>query len=79
MTRLFVVTGCHTCPNLVSERTPGAGYALDYFCKASRDKQGKLRGVDGYVEWESEKRKPGDFPNFCPLEARYNLEKAEPL
>jgi hypothetical protein len=62
-TRLFVVTGCHSCPNIKSERTEGAGDALDYTCKAT----GKT--VAGYVEYASELRKNGDFPKWCPLKA----------
>ena len=61
--RLFVVTGCHKCPNEKAERTPGAGYALDHYCTAVTPK----KIVAGYVEWPSEERKDGDFPKFCPL------------
>lgn len=61
--RLFVVTGCHRCPNCEHSRTPGAGYASDYHCTAVTPK----RLVDGYVEWPSEMREDGDFPSFCPL------------
>jgi hypothetical protein len=63
MPRLFVVNGCHSCPNIVVERTPRAGCAEDYYCTAVRPR----RKVDGYIEWDSEKRKDGDFPKFCPL------------
>lgn len=68
-TKLFVVVGCHgdkhvrPCPNLTSRLTKGYGYAEDYLCRAA-----DARLIDGYVEWESEKRKPGDFPDFCPLQ-----------
>ncbi len=61
--RLFVVTGCHTCPSVSIARTPGAGDALDFYCNAVTPK----RLVAGYVEYPSEERKPGDFPKFCPL------------
>lgn len=69
--RLFVVVvvGCHgneetpPCPLMHTERTQGAGYALDYRCLG---KQGHPM-IDGYVEWPSEMHKEGDFPNFCPL------------
>lgn len=67
-TKILVVVGCHgdknhpACPFLSSVRTPGAGYALDYHCKAAGNKI-----LNGYVEWDSEKRKSGDFPSFCPL------------
>lgn len=63
-TRLFVVTGCMKCPNIKHERTPGAGYALDYFCEATGAK------VAGYVEWHSEEPKDGEFPDSCPLRKR---------
>lgn len=69
-TRLLVIVGCHgdkdhpPCPYLRNDRTQGAGYAQDYFCHGKPS--GKFQ-VDGYVEWDSEKRKPGDFPDKCPL------------
>lgn len=76
-TKLVVIVGCHgnadkdipACPFLSSEETPGAGSADDYYCTAAKPKRGtkKRRMVDGYVEWPSEMRKPGDFPDFCPL------------
>ena len=62
--RLFVVKGCHSCPNLKAERTRGAGYALDYRCTAVEPS----RLVVGYVEWPSEQQPDGEFPGFCPLE-----------
>lgn len=61
--RLFVVKGCHSCPNIRMERTPRAGYAQDYFC----DAVSPPKKVVSYVEWPSEMRKDGDFPPFCPL------------
>lgn len=64
--RLFVVLGCHKCPNVESRRTPGAGYAEDYWCTAVTPQQ----KVAGYVEWNSQKRKDQDFPDWCPLEKR---------
>ncbi len=60
-TKLFVVQGCHSCPHVKSERTPGAGYAHDYTCSLTS------RLVAGYVEWERERRPDGDFPADCPL------------
>ena len=69
-TRLVVITGCHDnggdgdgCPHLGSELTKGYGYDTDYYCKAVTPR----RLIDSYVEWQSEKRKSGDFPVFCPL------------
>jgi hypothetical protein len=67
--RLLVIVGCHgddknpACPHLVSEATPGAGCATDYYCTS----EGKRRMADGYIEWPSEMRKAGEFPSFCPL------------
>lgn len=82
-TRLLIIIGCHgndevpPCPFRETERTEGAGYAQDYFCTAtSKIEKEKGRGkwkkkvhrmIDGYVEWQSEMRKDGDFPDFCPL------------
>ena len=59
--KLFHVKSCHECPNVGNERTQGAGYAVDYFCKIT----GTL--VAGYVEWQSDHRADGDFPKDCPL------------
>ncbi len=69
--RLLVIVGCHgdatvghpACPHMRSERTPQSGYAVDYWCHATNPRF----MIDGYVEWDSEKRKPGDFPADCPL------------
>lgn len=72
-TRLLVIVGCHgdkdhpACPYLRSERTAGAGYAHDYWCHGRGGPGPDRFKVDGYVEWDSEKRKPGDFPDKCPL------------
>lgn len=66
--RLFVVEGCHSCPNCVTNSTKPFGYALDYRCKVGPlDKNNRFPLIAGYVEWESEKRKDGDFPEWCPL------------
>lgn len=62
--KLFVVVGCHSCPNITSERTPRAGDAQDYYCTAVTPTE----MVDGYIEYPSERRKNGDFPDWCPLE-----------
>lgn len=56
-----MVKGCHSCPNIRESLTKGYGYATDYHCSET----GTL--LAGYVEWESEKRKDGDFPDDCPL------------
>lgn len=62
-TKLFVVTSCVECPNSTTERTRGAGYALDRMCTAV--KGGRM--IVGYVEWPSEDAQPGVFPKWCPL------------
>lgn len=59
--KMFIVEGCHSCPNIMNKPTDGAGYAIDYFCKKTGTK------VAGYVEWERDKRNDGDFPEDCPL------------
>ena len=41
------------------ERTAGAGYAFDFFCKAADN-----RKITGYVEWESE---IPPVPSWCPF------------
>ncbi len=72
--RLFIVTGCRSCPHKIVERTPNAGYAEDWFCKASRkqnitrtDHPKGYRKIAGYIEWPSEEPKDGEFPKWCPL------------
>jgi hypothetical protein len=53
------VKKCDKCPFHKTERTAGAGYALDYFCGKIDNKE-----ITGYVEWESEM--PG-VPEWCPF------------
>ena len=55
------IDNCSKCPNVVTERTPGAGYALDYFCSLCANKR-----VMGYVEWDSDF---SDVPDWCPIRA----------
>lgn len=80
-TKTLKIKNCHECPHLDSDRTPGAGYAVDYFCRASPIPGEKswdwrktetynphgFKIVDAYIEWDSEKSKDGDFPKWCPL------------
>jgi hypothetical protein len=66
--RINKIINCHQCPNISSERTPSAGFAIDYYCNAVSPR----KIVAGYVEWNSEKRKDHDFPDFCPLESQEN-------
>lgn len=49
---------CDKCPYVKMERTPNAGYAFDYFCKACGD-----RKIVGYVEYDSE---IPPVPGWCP-------------
>lgn len=60
--RLFVLSSCKECPNKVEERTMGAGYAIDWNCKAAE------RMIKGYIEWPSEE--PKKIPDWCPLPAK---------
>ena len=50
---------CDECPLHYKERTAGAGYAFDFFCKAADN-----RKITGYVEWESE---IPPVPSWCPF------------
>lgn len=59
---IIPVGRCDTCPLHYTERTPRAGYALDYFCKASNG-----RKIVGYVEWDSE---IPPVPDWCPFRAK---------
>lgn len=51
---------CDECPYCDTERTMGAGYAFDYFCKASK----KKKKIVGYVEYDSE---IPPVPAWCPF------------
>jgi hypothetical protein len=62
MSKLFIVNNCQECPNCIIDRTPGAGYALDYMCKANNKKI-----IAGYVEHTYEEPQNGKFPKWCPL------------
>jgi len=55
---------CAGCPLVDIKRTPGTGYALDYFCTASENK----KKIMGYIEWSSEYR---PVPDWCPI--KYNV------
>ena len=50
---------CDECPLCLTKRTPRAGYAFDYFCKAMHNKQ-----IDHYVEYNDELRA---VPEWCPF------------
>lgn len=60
MTKIVLdIKNCTGCPKVVQERTPRAGYAVDYFCSLVDNKL-----VSGYVEWESDLN---PVPDWCPL------------
>jgi hypothetical protein len=50
------------CPHLKLERTPRAGYAHDYICKAKKNGNNKIAV---YVEYPSEE--PKVIPDWCPF------------
>jgi hypothetical protein len=62
-TRLLVIKKCQDCPHMEKERTPGAGYAIDFVCTKVQPK----RVAAGYIEWPSEEPKNGSIPTWCPL------------
>jgi len=73
--KLVVINDCtRECPHVRVERTKGAGCAEDYLCsrvKATKRQQdyaeiGRL--IAGYVEWNRERPKAGEFPDWCPLQ-----------
>lgn len=80
-TKTLKLKSCYECPHLKNDRTPGSGYALDFFCTASPIPGPKscdwreprtynphgFRIVDNYIEWDRDKREEGDFPEWCPL------------
>ena len=55
-----------SCPYAGSERTKGAGYAMDYFCKLMPDPKTEhgFKETSGYVEWDGE---INPVPIWCPL------------
>ncbi len=59
MTKIALdIKDCRGCPHMRSERTEGAGYALDFHCRLT----GNL--ICGYVEYESEVK---PVPDDCPI------------
>ena len=53
---------CDQCRFVYQTRTPRAGYAFDYFCKAVETPNGPKKIV-GYVEYDSE---IPEIPDWCP-------------
>ncbi len=47
------------CPFVHSERTQGAGFAVDYWCNGTKTP----RKIIGYIEWDSE---IPPVPEWCP-------------
>lgn len=61
-TAAFVIIGvgrCDECPLHFTERTPSAGFALDYFCRAKDNKE-----ICHYIEYDSE---IPEVPEWCPF------------
>lgn len=59
------VTDCRQCPYCQAERTKGAGYAYDYFCREQwEDPLSVFSTIATYVEYESEF--PKEIPMWCP-------------
>jgi len=54
------------CPYAGKDRTLGAGYAEDYYCKLTPDSKSVhgFKLTSGYVEWESEIH---PIPIWCPI------------
>ena len=50
---------CNECPFHDTRRTPGAGYAIDYFCVLEKGKE-----IAGYIEWNSDLPY---VPDWCPI------------
>lgn len=60
---------CMQCPYCGNDRTQGAGFAIDYFCKLTPDSTAdyKFKVIKGYVEWKSEGPQDNEIPDWCPL------------
>ena len=60
------VTDCRQCPYCQAERTKGAGYAYDYFCRKQwEDPLAVFSTIATYVEYDSEF--PKEIPMWCPF------------
>ena len=53
---------CRGCPHRYVQQTMGAGYAMDWFCKLTKN---KVRKIAGYIEHIHEE--PREIPKWCPL------------
>ena len=56
------LTSCRNCPYVDITRTPGAGYAFDYWCEFSERKL-----ILGYIEYPSE---IPSIPEWCPCRVK---------
>ena len=54
-----MLDSCKDCVMVRTERTQGAGYAIDYICTAIQPE----RKAMGYVEWDSDLN---EVPEWCP-------------
>lgn len=65
----MVVVGvgrCDECPCVKEDRTPNAGFALDYYCNACQTSDGP-RKITRYIEYDSEMP---PVPNWCPFKIK---------
>lgn len=62
---IIKVQKCNECPFSKTERTQGAGYAIDRFCGPMSNKK-----VGGYIEWE---RDEPCVPEWCPYRNKKDL------
>lgn len=72
-TRIYIVKGCHSCPHAKDDNHWGSTTTVR--CTAVTDSDGKHPAVCHW-EYNSEKRKNGDFPSFCPLKVNGKRTKA---
>jgi len=81
---LIEIYSCRDCPHFETQRTRGAGCAMDWLCTVEVNDP-NLRYLDdpstykitriikGYIESASEE--PKDIPKWCPYRAKdYNKE-----
>lgn len=79
---LIQIDSCKECPHFETQRTRGAGYAIDWICTqieidpkslipTGYDYHSKHRCIAGYLEWPSQE--PKDIPEWCLWhKKRYN-------
>lgn len=70
LSKVFIkIINCTVCPCCETDKTPGAGCAIDYFCAFNRKNRKLLKG---YVEWGSEEPQDHEIPDWCPLAKEKN-------